>query len=171
MIVVGSGVRDRLGSVALWLREHSVEIKVVELHAYQQDDNILIEPSVIVPLPVSKFADTGKTKGDGSPWVVDGRSWHLDQRCSPSTQKMFLKLDDILRDNFELDGPRWNQKLYVAYRISNYNWLAVVTGSKTLRLDFLVKKGSLAPDRVAEMLGVEKVRLHRSAMIQGAESS
>lgn len=156
MIIVGSGVRDKLGSVALWLREHNVDIKVVEVHAYQQDDSILIEPSVIVPLPVSKFADTGKTKGEGSPWVVDGRSWHLDQRCSPTTQKMFLKLDDILRDNFDLDGPRWNQKHYVAYRISNYNWLAVVTSSKTLRLDFLVKKGSLPPDHVAKMLGVEK---------------
>ncbi len=156
MIVVGSGVKDKLGSVALWLREHNVDIKVVEVHVYQEGDSILIEPSVIVPLPVSRFSDTGRTKGPGSPWVVDGRSWHLDQRCSPKTQNMLIKINDILMDNFELDGPRWNQKPYVVYRVNNYNWLEIRTSPKTLRLDFVVKKGTLSADHVAGMLSVEK---------------
>ncbi len=88
--------------------------------------------------------------------MVDGRAWHLDQRCSPKTQKMLLELDDVLRDNFDLDGPRWNQKHYVAYRVNNFNWLQVVTRSKMLRLDFLLKKDSLSADRIADMLKVEK---------------
>ncbi len=156
MIVVGTGVKEKLGSVALWLREHQVDIKVVEIHVYKHDDAILIEPNVIIPLPVSKFVDTGRTKVGGSPWVVNGRSWHLDQRCSATTQKMFEKVDDVLQDNFDLDGPRWNQKYYVAYGINNYNWLAVNTGSQSLRVDIKVKKGSLTADHIAEMLGVEK---------------
>lgn len=157
MIVVGAAVREKLGTVALWLREHNVDIKVVEVRTYKEGDNILIEPGVIVPLPVSKFAETGKVPVGKAPWLEDGRSWHLDQRCSPRTRELLLKLDALLQDNFEeLDGPRWNQKHYVAYRVNNYNWLAVVTSSKTLRLDFLIKKGSLSADTVAQMLGVEK---------------
>jgi len=156
LIIVGSDVRDKLGSVALWLREHSIDIKVVEVRAYKEGDSILIEPAIIVPLPVSKFADTGKPKDGASPWTSDGQSWHLNQRCSPQTREMFLKLDDLLRDNFDLDGPRWNQKYYVAYRINNSIWLAVVTRSHTLRLDFLLRKGSLSADHVAELLGVKK---------------
>jgi hypothetical protein len=157
LVIVGSDMRDKLGSVALWLREHSIDIKVVEVHSYREGASILIEPAIIVPLPVSKFVDTGKPKDGGLPWTADGKSWHLNQRCSPQTLEMFVKLDDILRDNFvDLDGPRWNQKHYVAYKINNFNWLAVVTSSKTLRLDFLVKKGALSADHVAQLLGVEK---------------
>lgn len=156
MIVVGSGVKEKLGSVALWLREHTVDITVIELRAYKDGDSVIIEPAMIVPLPVSRFAQTGKTKGSGPPWVSDGRTWHLEKRCSVKTCEMFLQLDDLLGDNLELEGPRWNQKHYVSYRVNNYNWLAVITGSKTLRLDFLLKKGALQADHVAEMLGVEK---------------
>ena len=35
-----------------------------------------------------------------------------------------------------------NQKYYVAYRVNNYNWIAVITTPSVLRLDFLVKAGS-----------------------------
>jgi hypothetical protein len=156
VIIVGTGVRDKLGSVALWLHEHHVDIKVIEVHAYKQGNEMLIEPSVIVPLPVSKFADTGRAKGEGAPWLTDGRAWHLDQRCSGQTGKWLLQIDDILRDNFDLEGPRWNQKHYVAYRIAGVNWLSTVTSTQTLRLDFLVKKGMLTGKKVAKMLGVEE---------------
>ena len=61
-------------------------------------------------------------------------------------------LDQLLQDNFELEGPRWNQKYYVTYRISNYNWLAVVTTPSILRLDFLLKAGKFKADEVAESI-------------------
>ncbi len=155
MIVLGSAVREKLGSVALWLREHRVDIKVIEVRTYKEGDTILIEPVVIIPVPVSRFADTGKAKTEGSPWVVDGKQWHLESRCSAATRKVFLQLDDLLRDNFDVDGPRWNQKYYVAYRQSNKNWLAVSTSSQSLRLDFLVKKGAFKTERLAKVLGVQ----------------
>ena len=162
IIVVGSGVRERLGSVALWLREHRVDIKVIEVRAYKEGGDLLIEPTVIVPLPVSRFADIGKTKGEGKPWVVDGRGWHLDHRCSPTTQAMLLKLDDIIQDNFDVEGPVWNQKHYVAYKVSNYNRFIVVTSSKMIRLEFLIAKDSLSTEKVAELLGVQQLALEDS---------
>jgi hypothetical protein len=69
IIIVGSSVRDKLGSVALWLREHSVDIKLYELKAYKEYNEIFIEPTMIVPLQVSKFKGVGLRS---EPWLMDG---------------------------------------------------------------------------------------------------
>ncbi|MCL0049824.1 hypothetical protein M1M87_00240 [Thermodesulfovibrionales bacterium] len=69
---------------------------------------------------------------------------------------MFLELDQILQDEFDLDGPRWNQKQYVAYQVNNYNWLCVHTKSKLLVLDLHVKSGSFKTADLAERLKVEQ---------------
>jgi arsenate reductase-like glutaredoxin family protein len=156
IILVGSAVRDKLGTVALWLREHGIDITVIEVQAFKEADNILIQPTIIVPMPVSRFVDTGAKRKDGSPWIVDGKSWHLEKRCSQQTKDMFLILDKILQDKLELDGPRWDQKYYVAYSIKNYNWLCVITTPTILRLDFLVKAGVFDADKVGKKLGIVK---------------
>jgi len=88
--------------------------------------------------------------------VVDGKEWHLQKRCSPKTRELFEKLGKILKDNFELEGPRWNQKYYVAYRVNNYNWLAITTTPSALRLNFLVKAGALKSDDIAKQLQIAK---------------
>ncbi len=119
MIIVGSSVRDKLGTVALWLRDHSIDITVIEIQAYKEGDSVLLQPTTIVPFQVKRFADTGRIRPEGAPWLVDGKEWHLQKRCSLKTREVFEKLDKILQDNFEIDGPRWNQKYYVAYRVNN----------------------------------------------------
>lgn len=156
VIIVGSSVREKLGSVALWLYEHSIDIKVIEVRAFKDGSDVFIEPNTVVPVQVSKFSETGKIKPDGSPWLTDGKTWHLEKRCSPATKKTFLTLDQIIQDNLDVDGPRWNQKYYVSYRINNTNWLSVVTMPKTIRLDFLVKKGAFKSDQIADLLKVKK---------------
>lgn len=156
LIIVGSEVRAKLGSVALWLRQHNVDIKVIEIEAYKEERNLYIQPHVIIPQPVGRFSDTGRSAvSQGTrPWIEDGKSWHLKRRCSPETQKMLLELDDLIRDTFEVDGPRWNQKFYVAYRIGNTNWLSIRTRNSLLRLDFLVGHGLLNQEDLASRLSV-----------------
>lgn len=156
MIIVGSSVKDKLGTVALWLREHSIDITVIEVQIYKESGSILLQPTTIVPFQVKRFGNTGRIRPDGVPWVVDGKEWHLEKRCSTKTRELFEKLDKTLQDNFELEGPRWNQKYYVAYRINNYNWLAVKTTPNILRLDFLVKTNSLNPDSISKRLDIVK---------------
>ena len=158
IIIVGSAVRDKLGSVALWLREHNVDIKLIEVRAYKEADEILIEPTVIVPLAVSRFTTVGRGGGggEGALWMADGRDWHLEKRCSPQTKEMLLTLDRVLRENFEVDGPRWNQKFYVSYRVSNLNWVSVQTRQTILLLDILVKAKSFNGDRLAKELNLAK---------------
>jgi hypothetical protein len=158
LIVVGSEVKDKLGSVALWLRDHNIDIKVIEVEVYREGDAIFVQPHVIIPLPVSRFIDTGRaSRGEVSqPWITDGKTWHLEKRCSSKTKEMLLKLDDLIRDNFEVEGPRWSQKSYVAYRVGNYNWLAINTHSSTLILEVLVKAGMFNQSDIAKRLSVEE---------------
>jgi len=156
VIIVGSSVRDKLGSVALWMLEHGIDIKVIEMHAYKDGDEILIEPTTVIPFQVSKFEDTGRIKSPGSPWVKDGKNWHLEKRCSLKTKEVFVLLDTIIKENFDVDGPRWNQKLYVSYRINNYSWLSVITNPNSLRLDFMVKANSFRSDDISNRLKIAK---------------
>ncbi len=178
IIIVGAEVRAKLGSVALWLLEHNVDIKVIEIELYKEAGALFVQPRVIIPQPVSRFSDAGrpKTPQGARPWIEDGKSWHLDRRCSPETQKMLLNLDDLIRDNLQVDGPRWNQKFYVAYRIGNKNWLAIGTRSTMLVLDFTVKRGAFNQGDLAERLGVasfdtedslsEKIGLPSSVLVK-----
>lgn len=156
IIIVGSSVRERLGSVALWLREHSVDIKLIEVQAYKEGENLFIEPATIVPMPVSRFVAVGKRGSETQPWTTDGKSWHLEKRCSPKTKEMLLLLDQIVQDEFDIEGPRWSQKYYVAYPVNNYNWLNIHTKPRFLVIDILVKAGVFKTDELAKRLGVEK---------------
>lgn len=157
IIIVGSEVKEKLGSVALWLREHSIDIKIIEVEVFKEGENLIMLPQVIIPLPVGRFATMGKPAGGGTkPWVVNGREWHLEKRCSPQTRKMFEALDDIIRDNFEVDGPRWDQKFYVAYRLNNYNWIAVETRPNSLVLLILVAPGKFKKSEIARTLQIEE---------------
>jgi hypothetical protein len=157
IIVVGSEVKAKLGSVALWLLEHNVDIKVIEIETYREGETLFLQPQVIIPLPVSQFRDTGRGGGkEGArPWKDDGRSWHLDKRCTPATRGMLLALNDLIRESFAVDGPRWGQKGYVAYRVGNRNWLIVETQASLLRLKVLVDAGSFDQADLAERLGVK----------------
>lgn len=155
IIIVGASVREKLGSVALWLRDHNIDIKLIEVQAYKEGNDLFIEPATIVPLAVSRFGSVGKSLPDGRAWTVDGKAWHLGKRCSPKTKQMLLALDQVLQDELDIDGPRWNQKYYVAYPVNNYNWMRVITRSRILVLDLLVKAGTFELESLAKKLGVQ----------------
>lgn len=164
IILVGSEIKDKLGSVALWLRDHSIDIKVIEVEAYKEGDSVLIQPRTIVPLQVNKFESVGKAVSSTGTklWLSDGKKWHLEKRCNINTKKLLLRLDEIIRENLDVDGPRWNQKLYVAYRAGNYNWPIIITQAGMLRLRFLVNKGDYKQSELAQRLGVEEFNLDES---------
>ena len=153
VIIAGSSVKDKLGSVALWLRDHNVDIRLIEIRAFKNGDELLLEPHVIVPTPVGRFKQVGGKAGS-NPWLLDGQKWHLDKRCSPRTREMLLKLDKLIQENVEVDGPGWGQKHYIAYRVNNFNWLCVNTSPSALTLDLCVKPGSFESRQLAERLGI-----------------
>jgi len=69
---------------------------------------------------------------------------------------MLLQVDEIIRDNVDgIEGPRWNQKFYVAYRIGNYNWLTVGTHANLLELLINVEAGVFDQAQLSARLGVK----------------
>jgi hypothetical protein len=58
---------------------------------------------------------------------------------------MLLELDQIIQNEFDIEGPRWGQKYYVSYPVNDYNWLRVHTKPRALILDFLVKADVFKP--------------------------
>ena len=156
IIIVGSSVREKLGSVALWLRDHNIDIKLIEIQAYKEGSDLFVQPTTIVPVAVSRFVSVGKSGPEGQPWSTDGKTWHLEKRCSPKTKEMLLALDEVVQEEFDIEGPRWSQKYYVAYTVNNYIWLCVHTRPRFLVLDFLVKAGVFKTDELAKRLGVDK---------------
>jgi hypothetical protein len=158
IIIAGSEVKDKLGSVALWLYEHSIDIKVIEIDSFKEGDTLLIQPRTIIPLAVNKFSEVGKAaKGDVSkPWLTSGKSWHLEKRMKTKTKEIFLQLDNLIRDNLTVVGPSFDQKNYISYQTGNYNWLIVRTFASVLLLQISIKANSMDKAKIAKELGIEE---------------
>lgn len=157
IIIVGSEVKDKLGSVALWLYERNIDIKVIEIDSYKEGDNLLIQPRTIIPHAVNKFSEIGKSvKGDQSkPWASSGKTWHLEKRMNVNMKEMFFKLDSLIQEKLNVDGPNYNQKVYISYHLGNYNWLIVKTRASVLTLQFTVKANTFDKVALASKLNIE----------------
>ena len=158
IIIAGSEVRDKLGSVALWLYEHSINIKVIEIDSYKEGDSLLLQPRTIIPLAVNKFSDVGKASKPRSAGAYSGsgRSWHLDKRMKAKTKEMFLQLDTVIRENFNVEGPNFDQKRYITYTYKSYNWISVITHANSLVLLIPIKPGTLSKSQIAKDLGIQE---------------
>lgn len=71
---------------------------------------------------------------------------------------MLLKVDQIIRDNLEVEDPLWGQKNYIAYKIGNNIWLWIDTGARSLALNFFVTAGTFEEQQLAQRLQVEADR-------------
>ncbi len=179
IVIVGSSIKEKLGSVAVWLRQHRIDITVIEIEVYKDGRSVILQPNTIVPYQVARFAETGRIQPEGAPWVVDGKQWHLKKRCKEVTRRLLLTIDNVLHANFDLDGTLWNQKHYIRYRISNQNWLKVKTAPTQLEMQFSVPAGRFDPDEIAKRLGVskyegslaEKLNLPSSVLIENENQS
>lgn len=158
IIIAGSEVKDKLGSVALWLYEHNIDIKVIEIDSYKEGDTLLIQPRTIIPLSVNKFSEVGKAaKGDVSkPWLSSGKSWHLEKRMKKKTKELFVQLDNLIRENLTVEGPSFEQRNYVSYKVGNQNWLFVKTRTNLLVLLISIKANTMHKDQIAKQLGIEE---------------
>jgi len=160
LMIIGSLINDKLTRYAKWLKDHHIDITVVELQAFRDEDNIIIKPEFIIRSQKEDAAE--KEAGLEQTQPVEGatdtqwKTWHLEKRCSPKTKEMCLKLDKILNQHFELDGPHWEQKSYISYKIHGTEWLCIATTPSILRLDFLVKPGSLNVEDIAKTLKISK---------------
>lgn len=155
IIIAGRSVREKLGSVALWLRMHRVDVKVVELTLFRDGTALLLQPTIIIPPPTTERYELGAGAPQGDePWLADGQSWHLERRCGADTAALLRELIKVVQEAVPAEGPFWNQKQYVALRKAGMNWMAITTRRSMLLMRFKVKKDSMKVDDIAEKLGV-----------------
>lgn len=154
IILVGSELRDKLGSVALWLSEHDIDIRAIEVETFQDGEVTLLQPQQIVPLPVDRFKNVG-IEVSPRPWKSNGRQWHLEEKCGPKISEMLVRLTDLIGKTCEgVQGPYWNQKPYVCYAFNNIRWLYINTNKSFLAVDFRMEIGAFTQADLAKRLGV-----------------
>ena len=71
------------------------------------------------------------------------------------TRQVLLELSALIQEHFDVE-PSWNQKLYVAYRVKNYNWLHIGTGANLLYVDIFAKNGTFDQKELARKLGIQE---------------
>jgi hypothetical protein len=157
IIIVGSEVREKLGTVALWLFEHNVDIKIIEIETYKEGDTLLLQPKTIVPLELNRFSEVGKAKKTDlqKPWLTAGKSWHLEKRLNANIKERYLILENMIKENFPVEGPTFEQKNYISFKQNGFIWLAVRTFANFLVLQFSIKQGTMSAENIAKKLSVE----------------
>lgn len=152
IIIVGRNVHERLITVANWLLNHNVNIKVVEVSPFVDGKTVFISPSVLLPqesLQLPDISDVSTSK----PWE-DGKKWHLQERCSSKTSPLMQALAEKVPAIVTVESVSWNQKHYVAFRLHGRNWMTVETRSKHLFASFHIEHASFKAEDVAVLLGI-----------------
>ena len=156
IILVGSDISDKLGSVVLWLSEHEIDIRAFGVETFQDGEITLLQPQLIVPLPVDQFGGVGR-EDSPRPWKSNGRKWHLEEKCGPKISEMLVKLTDLIGKTCEgVQGPYWSQKPYVCYAVNNRRWLYINTNKSYLAVDFRMEIGVFTQADLAKRLGVSE---------------
>lgn len=156
IILVGKNIDEKIGSVALWLLDHSVEIKVVSLSPYKDSETLYLIPQIIIPPPTTEKYEVGKTSiRKDTPWREDGKKWHLENRCGGEISQKLLAINEIISALPNIEGPRWNQKLYVSFYIGTTMWIYIETKKSQLTMWIKSDLLDIRPDDIANKLGIK----------------
>jgi len=124
VIIVGQRVKNRLGSVALWLREKGVDIKLVELRPFLDGTELYLEPMIIIPPPsTDKWEKVGsRVRDEAKPWLADGEAWHRKRGGEDSFQRL-QKLASMMLDKGITTKISYSQKYYVSVYSGRRSWM------------------------------------------------
>jgi len=150
VILVGRDVKPRLGTMSLWLIKQGVSLRVVAISLLKDDDHLFLQPQVVIPPPAEPKFVVGPTSSK-KPWLLDGESRHLEQRCGPEGRAILERVIELISTAIPgAEGPSWEQKLYVSWNCNGKTWAVLHSGAKRVRLD--LKKSGLSPEEAAERL-------------------
>lgn len=155
IILAGRRVDARLGTMVMWLLERSIDVRVVTLSLFRDDDRLYLQPQVVLPLPTEAgvVARPAPDQADKE-WQRDGRAWHLEQQLNPHGRAIVEALAMLIKDSVpDADGPLWGQKQYVSWKAGPKNWLGCYTDSPNQATVFVRGLEHLPTDKLAEELG------------------
>jgi hypothetical protein len=152
VILAGRDLKPRLGTMALWLRKHALNVCVVAIGVLKDGDRLYLKPQVMIPVPSEDKLRTAVSIGStDKPWLVDGQQWHLEQHCSARGRKVVEALVELVGSAVpEADGPNWNQKQYVSWKAGTKNWIYMGTQANQATLD--IGGFNAGPAEVADLL-------------------
>lgn len=160
IILAGGDVRPRTSSVTLWLRKQGVDIKIVQLEPWQDDEDIYLNPRVLIPLPAEeKFNIQALAEDKSKPWKEDGKDWHLNNRCSKDSAELLHSLIELIEESLAgVQGPNWRQKFYVSFKIHGSNWIYIRTQASTLRVQVSCNLADFDTKQIAEKLNMKAMK-------------
>jgi len=157
IIIVGQSVRTKLGSVALWLRQQGIDIRIIEIRPYKDpaSNGLILAPQVIIPPPSAEEFEIGGGTDETEPWILDGEKWHLETRCGEKGRALLEAFIEALQTHFEdVREPVWNQKYYVSFKVGNAIWLALGTHTQKIRVWMSTPPQKWNQDQLAKRLGI-----------------
>jgi len=155
IILVGTDFDPKIVSVARWLADQGVPIKLVKISAWTDGKNTFLKSDVVLqPAEPTIQPAVGK----GRPWLEDGESWHLKQRCNRQTA---TKLQELVEYLTSLEGVRvsWNQEFYVAFILAERNWITVGTFPNQLNIRIRVEPGRFKKEEIVKTLNIEEEKI------------
>lgn len=131
VILAGRDVKPRLGTMALWLRDQGLDVRVVSIELFREGDLVYLQPQVVIPPPTEeRFKATATVGASDRPWLRDGEAWHLQQRASARGRQIIEALVAMFGEAVpEADGPNWGQKFYISWKYAGHIWATISTGS------------------------------------------
>jgi len=135
VFLVGNTVRERIGSVVLWLREQGIDTSIVQFSIFKDEtNNLYLDSKTLVPTSDLEKFEAGDSPSD-KPWKVDGKRWHLEERTNEDTAALVQQLIDSISEIKGLDGPSWTQKIYIAFRVDGTNRVLWRTRANSVQFD------------------------------------
>jgi hypothetical protein len=135
IFLVGNTVRERIGSVVLWLREQGIDVSIVQFSLLKDpNDELYLDSKTLVPTSDLEKFEKGASPPD-KPWKRNPERWHLEDRSNDDTAVLVRNLVERLEEIEGLDGPNWSQKVYIAFRTDGTNRVLLRTRANSVILD------------------------------------
>lgn len=151
IIIVGTEINEKIRSVARWLIDKDVKIKLVRITPYTDNNVMYLKSEIILPQP--EIGIMGKPSIKGKPWTEDGKTWHLEKRCNEKNAQRLMQLRDIIL-NIGNVTESWDQEFYVAFIVSDRNWVGVNTYPNQLNSKIKCEKGKFNKTELSSMLNI-----------------
>ena len=156
VIIVGQRVRDRLGSVALWLREKGVDIKLIEIRPFRDGEALYLEPHVIIPPPsTEKWERVGsRVKDTAKPWLSEGEAFHRGRYGNAAVDRARSLANRMIAAGLA-EEVSFAQKHYVAVLQGGSMVLRMEPRATRLYLTMRLRRGHLDLEEAARRLGLQ----------------
>ena len=131
IIVADELNKNKLLSMADFLREHDIDVIAVEYNTFRDDDqDIELLSTDAIRRPLSEEPSDPEDVGHEE-WKVDGREWHLNQQTSPDTSELLEKIEKEFSNIGSLQEPQWGQRNYIAFADNTGERKIVIRTQKT----------------------------------------